>query len=397
MSRFSSAPVSLGVVGAGYWGPNLVRNALASPATDLRWVCDCDLPRARKVVGGRTAVAVTDSLDDLLDDDHLEAIAIATPAGTHAEIALAAMEAGKHVLIEKPLATSVADAEKLALVAAERELVLMTDHTYCYTTAVKHVRTAVREGTIGDLQYIDSVRVNLGLVQPDIDVFWDLAPHDLSILDFILPGGCTPLSVSAQSADPIGAGVACIGYLTLQLQHGAIAHVNVNWLSPRKIRTTVIGGSRRIVVWDDVNPAQRLSFFDTGVDLMTPLSGDARHAALVSYRSGDMIAPALCETEALTGVVSELAASIREHRRPMTDGASGVRVVRILDAVSRSIDRGGSAVALPDERRRADPSTNGSAPHHPLGAFATRDLSEPGVGFEPTTSSLQEKCSNQLS
>jgi predicted dehydrogenase len=333
-------------------------------------VCDRDLGRARHVVGARTAVAVTDNLDDLLDDDHLETVAIATPAGTHAEIALAAMEAGKHVLIEKPLATSVADAEKLAVVAAERELVLMTDHTYCYTTAVKYVQAAVQDGTIGELQYLDSVRVNLGLVQPDIDVFWDLAPHDLSILDFILPGGCTPVSVSAQSADPIGAGVACIGYLTLQLPHGAIAHVSVNWLSPRKIRTTVIGGSRRIVVWDDVNPAQRLSFFDTGVDLTGPMSGDARHAALVSYRSGDMVAPALPETEALTGVVGELAASIREHRRPLTDSASGVRVVRILEAVSRSIDRGGSAVALSEEDRQPTPSSNGSAAPDAVGALA---------------------------
>ena len=217
----------------------------------------------------------------------------------------------------------------------------MTDHTYCYTTAIKHVQAALRDGVIGDLQYIDSTRVSLGLVRPDIDVFWDLAPHDLSILDFILPDGCTPLSVAAQSADPIGAGLACIGYLTLQLPDDVIAHINVNWLSPRKIRTTVIGGSRRMVVWDDVNPAQRLSFFDTGVDMLTPTDDERRHSAFVSYRSGDMVAPALQEIEALTGVIDELAAAIRQHRAPITDGAAGVRVVRILEAVSRSIECNG--------------------------------------------------------
>ncbi len=349
MSRQSSPPVSVGIVGTGYWGPNLVRNTLVSPATDLRWACDQDLARARKVVGARTVVAVTDCLDDLLDDDHLEAIIVATPAGTHAEIALAAMEAGKHVLVEKPLATSAADAEKLALVAAAQDVVLMTDHTYCYTTAIKHVQAALRDGVIGDLQYIDSTRVSLGLVRPDIDVFWDLAPHDLSILDFILPDGCTPLSVAAQCADPIGAGLACIGYLTLQLPDDVIAHINVNWLSPRKIRTTVIGGSRRMVVWDDVNPAQRLSFFDTGVDMLTPTDDERRHSAFVSYRSGDMVAPALQETEALTGVIDELAAAIRQHRAPITDGAAGVRVVRILEAVSRSIECNGRAVSLREE------------------------------------------------
>jgi predicted dehydrogenase len=340
------APLSVAIVGAGYWGPNLIRNFLSCPATDLRWVCDLDLARARKVVGERTAVTITDRLDDLLDDPHLEAVAIATPAATHTEIALACIAAGKHVLIEKPLATSSADAEKLVDAAAAADLVLMTDHTYCYTAAVQRIRDEIAHGTLGQFQYIDSVRINLGLVQPDIDVFWDLAPHDLSILDFVLPGGCTPVAVSAQGADPIGAGVACIGYLTLHLEGGAIAHIHVNWLSPTKIRTTIIGGSRRIIVWDDLNPSQRLSLYDKGVDFDSSLTGDARRNALVSYRVGDMIAPALPETEALQGVVRELADSVRQHRAPQTDGAAGVRVVRILEAAGRSIDAGGAAVPL---------------------------------------------------
>lgn len=339
-------PVTTAVVGAGYWGPNLIRNFLVSPETDLRWVCDLDEGRAQQVLGSRTDVRTTTRLDDLLDDPALEAVAIATPAATHVELALACLEAGKHLLVEKPLATSVADAEKLVAVAERAGLVLMTDHTYCYTPAVQRIEREVASGAIGELQYMDSVRINLGLVQPDIDVFWDLAPHDLSILDFVLPGGCTPLTVAAQGADPIGAGVACIGYLTLTFAGGAIAHVHVNWLSPTKIRTTIIGGSRQIVVWDDLNPTQRLSLYDKGVDLRGALSGDDRHHALVSYRLGDMVAPALPDFEALERVVAEFADSIRTSRRPLTDGEAGVRVLRILEAVDRSLDSHGAAVPL---------------------------------------------------
>jgi predicted dehydrogenase len=346
MNGRSAPPVSVAIVGAGYWGPNLLRNFLACPETDVRWLCDLDLVRARSIIGARTAVTVTDRLDDVLSDPHVEAVAVATPAATHSDIVLACLAADKHVLVEKPLATSSVDADNLVAVASRADLVLMADHTYCYTPAVQRIRETVSDGTLGDLQYIDSVRINLGLVQSDIDVFWDLAPHDLSVLDFILPDGLRPHAIAAQGADPIGAGVACIGYLTLHLDDGAIAHIHVNWLSPTKIRTTIIGGSRRIVVWDDLNPSQRLSLYDKGVDLRGPLSSDARREALVSYRSGDMIAPALRETEALQGVVREFAQSIRSGRTPRTDGASGARVVRILEAASRSLAAGGAQVSL---------------------------------------------------
>jgi predicted dehydrogenase len=306
-------------------------------------------------------VGVAPSLDALLDDRDLEAIAIATPASTHVELALACLEAGKHLLVEKPLATSVADAEKLVTVAERAGLVLMTDHTYCYTPAVLRIEQEVAQGAIGELQYMDSVRINLGLVQPDIDVFWDLAPHDLSVLDFVLPEGCTPLTVAAQGADPIGAGVACIGYLTLTFAGGAIAHVHVNWLSPTKIRTTIFGGSRQIVVWDDLNPSQRLSFYDKGVDMRTALSGGDRHEALVSYRSGDMVAPALPVFEALDRVVTEFAEAIRSARPPLTDGNAGMRVVRILEAVDRSLDSRGAAVPLVADLTSSVPTSTEAA------------------------------------
>jgi predicted dehydrogenase len=339
-------PVGVAVIGAGYWGPNLARNFLACPDTDLRWVCDLDRELARRAVGPRSTVRVTDDLDDVLADRRVEAVAVATPAWTHFDVALACLEAGKHVLVEKPFASSLAEGEKLVTAAGRKELVVMCDHTYCYTPAVSRLRELIREGALGAIQYFDSVRINLGLVQPDVDIFWDLATHDLAILDFILPDGCVPVAVGAQGADPIGVGHPCVGYLTLPLTGGGVAHVHVNWLSPTKIRTTIVGGSKRIAVWDDTNPAQRLSMYDKGVDLTGPTGGHVSRQALVSYRVGDMTAPALPEIEGLAGVVGELAASIREHRPPLTDGESALRVLRILDTVPISLAAGGAVVPL---------------------------------------------------
>src|SRR6476660_8829015 len=340
ISEHGGNTLSLGiaVVGAGYWGPNLVRNFRSSSDWDLVAVCDLDAARARKVIGPRSTVDVETSLERLLDRDDVAAIAIATPARTHSAIAMAAFEAGKHVLVEKPLADSYAIGLQLVDEARSRNLVLMADHTYCYTPTVVKIRELIAEGVLGELLFIDSVRINLGLVQPDVDVFWDLAPHDLSILDFILPGGLRPTGVSAQGADPIGAGKACVGYLTLPLAGGAMAHVHVNWLSPTKIRQMVIGGSRRTLVWDDLNPQQRLSIYDRGVDLArTSVAGADRAASTVSYRLGDTWSPALPEREALGSMVGEFAASIREGRPALTDGRSGLRVLEVLEAASQRL------------------------------------------------------------
>ena len=246
--------IGLAIVGAGYWGPNLVRTALATPALRLDWLCDLDVERARTVLGAYTMVRPTDSYDAVLSDPDVAAVAIATPAATHFDLIRSALEAGKHVLVEKPLTATVAEAEKLTALARGSGLALMCDHTYCYTPAVQRIRQLLRSGEIGEVQFIDSVRINLGLVQPDVDVLWDLAPHDLSILDFVLPEGIRPVAVAAHVGDPIGAGRACLAYLSLWLSNGALAHVHVNWLSPTKIRTTVFGGSRRTIVWDDTNP-----------------------------------------------------------------------------------------------------------------------------------------------
>ncbi|GGU70703.1 Gfo/Idh/MocA family protein [Lentzea flava] len=331
--------IGIAVIGAGYWGPNLVRNAQATPSLRLRYLCDLDVEKARRVLGEYSTVRATASLDEVLADPEVHAVAIATPAATHLPVAMAALEAGKHVLVEKPLAANFEDGRKLVETAEQRGLTLMLDHTFAYTSAVQHLRKIIRGGEIGDIQYIDSVRINLGLVQPDVDVLWDLAPHDLSIFEAILPDDVTPVEVAAHGSDPIGAGVACVGHLTVRLSNGAITHVHVNWLSPTKIRTMVIGGSQRTVVWDDNNPAQRLSIYDRGVDR-------SEEQQKISYRTGDMVAPALVEREALRTMMAEFAASITEKRPPLTDGRAGLRVLAVLEAASESLRSGGVFVPV---------------------------------------------------
>lgn len=341
-------PIGTAIIGAGYWGPNLIRNAQATPGLGVRWLCDLDVERARAVLGRYSTVGVTASFEEVLADPGVRAVAVATPAGSHYRLAKAALEAGKHVLVEKPVTTTVEEARELVRIADERGLVLMCDHTFCYTPVVRRIRELIVSGALGDIQFFDSVRINLGLVQPDVDVLWDLAPHDLSILDFVLPEGVTPVGVSAQAADPIGAGRSCVAYLTLHLSNGALAHIHVNWLSPTKVRTTMIGGSRRTILWDDLNPTARLAVYDRGVDLTPPdqLTEDIRHRALVAYRVGDMVAPALQEHEALRAVMAEFAASISEGRRPLTDGRAGARVLELLHAATRSLDAGGLLVPV---------------------------------------------------
>ena len=332
------------VIGAGYWGPNLIRNLQGSSNFDLKWVCDLDADRAARVVGRYSTIRTTTRLEDVLADDSVAAVAVATPARTHRDIAGAALEAGKHVLVEKPLAMSYREGQELVDLAAANDRVLFCDHTYCYTPAVQRIRELVHTGELGDIQYVDSVRINLGLVQRDTDVLWDLAPHDLSILDFILPEDRMPLAVAAHGADPIGAGRACVAYLTLPLQGNAIAHAHVNWLSPTKVRTTIIGGSKKTLVWDDLNPSQRICIYDRGVDLTDAAHAEAdeRREAMVSYRAGDMIAPALKEHEALGAAIAEFVVG---HPR----AASGRDVGRSRPPGAR---HPGGGVAQPRVRRR---------------------------------------------
>ena len=331
----------IAVVGAGYWGPNLVRNFRNSPDWDLVAVCDLDPARAARVIGDRSTVEVETDVSRLVERDDLDAVAIATPARTHAALAIAALEAGKHVLVEKPLAATREDARRMVEVASAQGRALMLDHTFCYTPAVRHIRQMIADGVIGDVLYVDSVRINLGLVQPDVNVFWDLAPHDLSILDFILPSGLAVGPVTATGADPLDTGRACIGHASLPLPGGGIASISVNWLSPTKIRSFVVGGRNRTLVWDDLNPMQRVALYDRGVDVATrPDDLAERKQVNVSYRMGDIHVPALREAEALGLMVAEFAAAIREGRPPLTDGHSGMRVLSVLQAIDESLATG---------------------------------------------------------
>jgi predicted dehydrogenase len=334
--------LKVAVIGAGYWGPNLARNFKASPAWDLCAIVDMDLERAWKVAGPLGDVPVFGTLDELLATADVDAVAIATPARTHHGVAMAAMAAGKHVVVEKPLAATWEQGVEMVEFADAAGLTLMADHTYCYPPAALKIRELIAEGALGEILFVDSIRINLGLIQPDVDVFWDLAPHDLSLLDFILPGGLQPERVAAQGADPLGTGKSCVGHLTFALPNNAMAHINVNWLSPTKIRQLVVGGSQRTLVWDDLNPQQRISVYDRGVNFEKASATAAqRKAQAVSYRLGDTWSPALPETEALGLMVQEFADSIHQGRPSRTGGMAGLRVLSVLEAASRSLALGG--------------------------------------------------------
>ena len=336
--------LKIAVVGAGYWGPNLARTLQESPDWDLVAICDLDIERAVRLAAMLGDIAVVESLEELLDTFDLDAVAIATPARTHHRTAMTALRAGKHVLVEKPLADSRAHGLEMVAEAETNGLVLMADHTYCYTPAVQKMQEMVEAGLLGEILFVDSTRINLGLVQPDVDVFWDLAPHDLAILDFVLPGGLNPAEVSASGADPLGTGRDCVGHLNFRLPNDATAHLHVNWLSPTKIRQMVIAGSLRTLVWDDLNPQQRLSVYDRRVSMdRQARSTGERTACAVSYRLGDTWSPALPEREALGQVVEELASCIHNRREARTGGASGLRVLSVLEAVSRSSSNDGQS------------------------------------------------------
>lgn len=332
----------------GHWGPNLVRAALATPSLQLRWLCDIDLDRARAVIGDQSKVRAASSFAKVLDDPEVAAVAIATPAATHFDLASSALVAGKHVLVEKPMTASITEADKLAALAREAGLVLMCDHTYCYTPAVRQVRNMIRCGQLGQVQFVDSVRINLGIVQPDVDVIWDLAPHDLSILDYVLPDGVVPVAIAAHTADPGGVGLACLAHLSVWLSNGALAHAYLSWLSPTKIRTTVFGGSKQTIVWNDMNPAARLAIHDCGVDRYPPGFAPAgkQTVAPVAYRVGDVRVPALPEREALLAVMAEFADSVSARREPFTSAQSGLRVLSMLEAATQSAESGGAMVPL---------------------------------------------------
>jgi predicted dehydrogenase len=338
--------IKVGVVGCGYWGPNLIRNFAENEAAELRWVCDRDARHLSKVARRYPAARAASDFGELIADPRLDAVVIATPVSTHFEFARRALEAGKHVLVEKPFTATSREAEELIAIAEARGLSLMVDHTFIYTGAVRKIKEVVAAGELGDLLYFDSVRVNLGLFQRDINVVWDLAPHDFSIMDYVV--GRSATEVMATGSCHIEPGIENIAYVQLRFGDSLIANFHFNWLSPVKIRRTLIAGSRRMIVYDDIEPTEKVRIYDKGVT-RNEYGADEEEAykTLVSYRTGDVWVPKLDPTEALRYVCAEFLDSIR-HSRPSSasDGAAGLRVVRLLEAAQQSINDGGRWIKL---------------------------------------------------
>jgi predicted dehydrogenase len=333
--------IHVAVIGYGYWGPNLVRNFQETEGARLAICCDLSPQRLAQVEAKYPRVVTTTDYTEVLTNDSVDAVAIATPVATHYGFARKALEHGKHVLVEKPIAASVAEAESLVEIAAKRKLTLMVNHTFIYTGAVRKMKEIVNGGDLGDLYYFDSVRINLGLIQRDVNVLWDLAPHDIAILDHLVEE--KPVSVCANGACHIGNGIENVAYLTVYYDSGLIAHFHNNWLAPVKIRTVLVGGSKRMILYDDMEPSEKVKVYDRGVDVNSP---EGVHRALISYRLGDMWSPKLDTTEALRLVAAEFIECIQTGRRPITDSMNGLNVVKILEASEMSIKRRGREVKL---------------------------------------------------
>jgi predicted dehydrogenase len=333
--------IHVAVIGYGYWGPNLIRNFLETEDARMAVCCDLNPQRLASVEAKYPRVALTTHYDEVLKDNTIDAVAIATPVATHYAFARKALEHGKHVLVEKPMTASVAEADSLIDIAAKRNLTLMVDHTFIYTGAVRKMKEIITRGELGELYYFDSVRINLGLFQKDVNVLWDLAPHDIAILDYLVDE--KPVSVCANGVCHIGTGIENVAYLTVYFDSGLIAHFHNNWLAPVKIRTLLVGGSKKMILYDDMEASEKVKVYDRGVDTK---SQEGVRQALLSYRLGDMWAPKLETTEALRLVTAEFINSIKAGRRPLTDGGNGANVVKILEAAEMSIKHRGREVKL---------------------------------------------------
>jgi predicted dehydrogenase len=339
--------VKAGVIGYGYWGPNLVRNLAEAPGCTLAAVCDARPERLALVAKRYPGTKTSQDWIDVVVGADTDLVAISTPVSTHFDIALAALQAGKHVLVEKPLAINVEQCARLIEEAAKRKLVLMVDHTFVYTSAVRKMQSLVADGSLGDIYYYDSVRVNLGLFQHDVNVLWDLAVHDLAIMDFLLPE--RPVAVSASGISHVPGGKEDLGYLTMFFNSALMAHIHVNWLAPVKIRTTLLGGSRKMIVYDDLELSEKVKVYDRGITVNP--GADNIYQLLVGYRSGDMWAPRLETTEALSVAIRHLLDCIEHGTRPMTDGEAGMEVVRILESGTRSMSERGRPIELATQKK----------------------------------------------
>jgi len=333
--------LTVGVIGCGYWGPNLIRNFSSVRGWRVKYVCDLSTERLQLMQEQYPWVTPVTEARRLFDDPELDAIAIATPVSSHAPLAIAALEAGKHVLVEKPLAPSVEEATRIVEAAEKAGRVLLVDHTFIYTPAVQKIKQLVDAGELGDLLYFDSVRINLGLFQHDINVIWDLAPHDFSIMDYLFAD--KPVAASASGMCHFGT-QEDVAYVTAFFQRNIIAHFHINWLSPVKIRLILIGGSKKMVVYDDMENSEKVKVYDRGVEVVDSLGGI--YSLLVQYRMGDMYSPKLDTKEALRSEVEHFRYCILNGTRPITDGQMGLRVVKLLQAAQVSLQSEGRRIEV---------------------------------------------------
>lgn len=332
--------VRVGVIGYGYWGPNIVRNLHGVEGCEVATVCDKNPAVLKRVHQTYPGVSLTTDFADVLNATDIDAVAIVTPVWTHYELAKGALERGKHVFVEKPFTSTSQQAEELIELAYRKNLKIMVDHTFLFSGAVRKIRELVDNGTLGSLYYFDSSRVNLGLFQHDVSVVWDLAPHDLSIMDYIIEQKAE--AVVATGASHLN-GLADMAFITVYFPGTTIAHVNVNWLSPVKVRTTLIGGTEKMLVWNDLDPDEKIKVYDKGVKIT---QRESLYELLVSYRSGDVWSPKVEQTEALKHEAAYFIDCVVNDRTPINDGPAGLRVVRLLEAAEQSLTERGRLVQL---------------------------------------------------
>lgn len=336
--------IHVGVIGYGYWGPRVARNFQSLEDSELTMVSDKNPDALQRVKQAYPHVRITDNAYELITSSDIDAVAVVTPVSTHFKLAKAALNAGKHVFIEKPFTATAEQAEELIELADSKHLQIMVDYTFLFTGAVKKMRELISDGTLGQLYYYDSTRVNLGLFQHDVNVIWDLAPHDLSIMDNLIKQ--KPEAVTATGQIHLN-GFEDLAYITVYFSDKMMAHINVNWLSPVKVRTTLIGGQKKMLVWNDLEADEKIKVYDKGVNISNGASGQQTiYDLLVSYRSGDMWSPKIDEVEALRAEAQYFVDCISKNQRPFNDGLAGLRVVRMLEAADQSLKTRGRPVEL---------------------------------------------------
>ncbi len=341
--------IGIGLVGYGYWGPNVARNFRQVPGSRLVAICDQSPGRCEVASRAFHHCQVTSRYQDLLENPAIHAIIVTTPVGTHYELARLAILAGKDVLVEKPMTKTVAEGEALVQLAAEKRRILAVDHTFLFTEAVRKIKELIDQGELGELLYIDSVRTNLGLFHPDHNVIYDLAPHEISIVLHLVERD--PISVQAHGVCHTSNGVENLAYVHLEFEDDFVAHFHLNWLAPVKIRQTIVAGSRKMIVYDDMERSDKLKIYNKGITIQTPTGVDARCQAGINYRSGDMLAPHLENQEALAVEAAHFVECVRDRTPPLVPGEDGLRVLRILEAAQRSLDSNGQRVPLQTPNR----------------------------------------------